>query len=114
MMSYSQSAVPIAHAKLGDFFKRAMFILEIMQPTLSLFSNFTLNSIDSYIFRIHLHRFQVQIQPVMLDHSITEHLPQDVATELLQSGVDEQLEMRFIFLIGRYALRKDIGLVGFS
>lgn len=42
-----------------------------------------------YIYRIYLHRFQIQKQPVMFNHPVAEHLPQDITTELRQRGVDE-------------------------
>lgn len=48
-------------------------------------------TIYSYIYRIHFHRFQIQVQPVMLDHPVAEHLPQDIAAELCQRGIDEQV-----------------------
>lgn len=41
--------------------------------------------------RIDSHRLQVEVQSVMLDHSVAEHLPQDVAAELRQCGIDEQV-----------------------
>ena len=41
--------------------------------------------------RIHLHGGEVQVQPVILDHTVAEHFPQDVAAELCQCGVDEQV-----------------------
>ena len=48
-------------------------------------------TIYSYIYRIHFHRFQIQVQPVMLNHPVAEHLPQDIAAELCQRGIDEQV-----------------------
>ena len=48
-------------------------------------------TIYSYIYRIHFHRFQIQVQPVMLNHPVAEHLPQDIAAELCQRGVNEQV-----------------------
>lgn len=48
-------------------------------------------TIYSYIYRIHFHRFQIQVQPVMLDHPVAEHFPQDIAAELCQRGIDEQV-----------------------
>ena len=41
--------------------------------------------------RIDSHCLQIEVQSVMLNHSVAEHLPQDVAAELCQCGIDEQV-----------------------
>ena len=51
---------------------------------------------DSYLlrlyhYRIDLHRAEVEIESVMFYHSMSEHLPEDIAAELCQCGVDEQV-----------------------
>lgn len=46
---------------------------------------------DSYHYRIDLHRREVEIESVMLYHSVSEHLPEDIAAELSQCGIDEQI-----------------------
>lgn len=65
---------------------KSTFPICLLHIVKNLFRKYYLN-----IYRIHFHRFQVQIQPMMLNHTITEHLPQDVAAELRQCGVDEQV-----------------------
>ena len=44
-----------------------------------------------YPYRIDFHRFLVQEQPVMLNHPVAEHFPEDIAAELRQRGVDKQI-----------------------
>ena len=51
----------------------------------------SVHSLQLYSNRIHFHRFQIQVQPVMLNHPVAEHLPQDIAAELCQRGIDEQV-----------------------
>ena len=58
--------------------------------------------IQSYFLdhnRVNFRRFQIQKQPMMFQHSVAEHLPQDIATELRQRGFNEQPGIGFAALI---------------
>ena len=44
-----------------------------------------------YRYRIDFHRFQIEVQSVMLNQPVAEHPPQDVAAQLRQCGIDEQI-----------------------
>lgn len=48
-----------------------------------------------YCYRIGFHGCQIQIHPLMFYHAVTEHLPENIAPELRQCGVDEQLGIGF-------------------
>ena len=41
--------------------------------------------------RVHFHRGEVEIESVVFKHSVAEHLPEQIATELRQRGVYEQV-----------------------
>jgi hypothetical protein len=65
-----------------------LFVVKLILVKNALFSE---QYLYLYIYRIDLQCLQIQEQPVMIDHSVSEHLPKDVAAELCQRGVDEQL-----------------------
>ena len=45
----------------------------------------------SYRYRIHFQRIKIKKYPLMFYHAVTEHLPENIAPELRQCGVDEQI-----------------------
>lgn len=49
----------------------------------------------SYRDGIHFHRGEIQVQAVVFYHPVAEHLPQDIASELRQCGIDEQVLPQF-------------------
>ena len=59
-----------------------------------------------YHYRIDLHRTEVKIESVMLYHSVTEHLPEDIAAKLCQCGVDEQVLL--LQCLGKWTARTGV------